>query len=89
MHLPQKKTKYRTAETTHTWHTKSWITLGVLPQLLTEEWVLLAPQMLAELSHTVGAQKLKCHKNIQKSKLQGQNTKIQDPESKIKKTKCL
>jgi len=86
VHLRPKKPKYRTAES-YTWHTESWITLGVLPQPLSEEWVLLVPQALAELSHTVRAQNQNSTIKTPKSRIQNPNPKIQDPESKIEDQK--
>ena len=60
--------------------------LGFSLNPLWKVWVLLAPQVLAELSHTVGARNPKPKNTVhspRKSKLQNPKPKNQDPESKI------
>ena len=60
--------------------------LGFSLNPLWKVWVLLAPQVLAELSHAVGARNPKPKNTVhspRKSKLQNPKPKSQDPESKI------
>ena len=88
MHLPQKKPKHRTAES-YTRHTESWITLGVLPQPLSEEWVLLVPPSASRTQPYGLGPKSKLQDQDQNSKIQNSKSKIQDPESKIEDQKKI